>query len=116
MKSDNKLYQYLSDGVSFVSHKATGIRTLYAPLCGIDAHGLKSSISPFLSGDIKIDQHHYLTKPVSTEDLRSPARNFFVYFEGRGVFSRPKSARGEESFGGVGQLKRPPSPQHKQKN
>ncbi|OGX27622.1 MAG: hypothetical protein A3D10_06430 [Omnitrophica WOR_2 bacterium RIFCSPHIGHO2_02_FULL_48_11] len=104
MKSANKLYQYLSDGVSFVSHKATGIRTLYAPLCGIDAHGLKSSISPFLSGDIKIDQHHYLTKPVSTEDLRSPARNFFVYVEGKGVFSLAESAPGEESFVEVGQL------------
>lgn len=83
----NKLYDYLSDGVSFTSDKALSLRTVYMPLCGINALSLKSSISPALSGDIKIDKYHYLTKPVSTEDLRSPARNFFVNVAGKEVFS-----------------------------
>ncbi len=83
----NKLYSYLPDGVSFTSGKALVLRTVYAPLCGIDSFSLKSSISPNLSGDIKIDKYHYLTKPVSTEDLRTPVRNFFVNVAGKGIFS-----------------------------
>ena len=84
---ENKLYRYLSDGISFESQKATEMRGIYAPLCGVDATNLKSSITPFLSGDIKIDKNRYLTKPVSAEDLREDVRNFFVYVEGKGVVS-----------------------------
>ncbi|MDE2215097.1 MAG: cellobiose phosphorylase [Candidatus Omnitrophica bacterium] len=79
-------YTYLSDGISFASTQAAGIKTIYAPLCGIDASSLKSAVTPFLSGDIKIDKFHYLTKPASREDLRWPLREFFVFVEGRGVF------------------------------
>ncbi|MBI3602382.1 MAG: hypothetical protein HY209_05770 [Candidatus Omnitrophica bacterium] len=79
-------YQYHSDGVTFSSPQAAGIKIIYAPLCGADANGIKSAISPSLSGDIKIDKYHYLTKPVSREDLRYPVREFFVFIKGKGGF------------------------------
>jgi cellobiose phosphorylase len=87
MNDKTSLYQYLGDGISFRSDKASSFRTTYFPLCGVDAQSVKSSISPFLSGDIKIDKYQYITKPVSTEDLRQPLRNFFVRIDGGDVIS-----------------------------
>ena len=87
MASKNKLYKFLSDDVSFISKKNPPIRTIYFPLCGTHSSSLKSSISPYLSGDIKIDTIRYLTKPVSTEDLRNPTRNFFIFIKDKGVIS-----------------------------
>jgi len=83
----DSFYTYLPDGVSFSSNKATAIRTIYAPLCGVDTLSLKSAITPFLSGDIKIDKFHYLTRPASREDLREALRDFFVFIKDKGVFS-----------------------------
>ncbi len=80
-------YRYLPDGVSFTSKAAGAIKTIYAPLCGSDALSVKSAITPFLSGDIKIDKFHYLTKPASREDLRVPLREFFIFIKDKGVFS-----------------------------
>jgi len=80
-------YTYLPDGVSFTSKQAAAIKTIYAPLCGCDALSVKSAITPFLSGDIKIDKFHYLTKPASREDLRFPLREFFVFIKDKGIFS-----------------------------
>ncbi len=80
-------YTYRPDGVSFTSKAASAIKTIYAPLCGTDALSVKSAITPFLSGDIKIDKFHYLTKPASREDLRFPLREFFVFIKDKGVFS-----------------------------
>jgi cellobiose phosphorylase len=90
-------YKYLPDGVSFTSKQATKIKTIYAPLCGVDALSIKSAITPYLSGDIKLDKFHYLTKPASREDLRTPLREFFVFIKDKGVFnlseeSSPNSA------------------------
>ena len=72
------LYSFHDDGCSFSSHQATALRTIYAPLCGPKTHNLKSSITPFLSGDIKINKERFLTKPTSREDLRQNVRDFFV--------------------------------------
>lgn len=80
-------YTYLPDGVSFTSKAAAAIKTIYAPLCGTDALSIKSAVTPFLSGDIKIDKFHYLTKPASREDLRVPLREFFIFIKDKGVFS-----------------------------
>ena len=87
MTSKNKLFTYISDSISFYSQKATKLRNIYFPLCGISSEGIKSSITPFLSGDIKTDKNHYLTKPVSTEDLRNNVRNFFVVIDEQKIFS-----------------------------
>jgi cellobiose phosphorylase len=80
-------YTYHPDRVSFTSKAAAAIKTIYAPLCGTDASSVKSAITPFLSGDIKIDKFHYLTKPASREDLRGPLREFFVFIKNKGIFS-----------------------------
>jgi len=87
MSSKHNLYHFLPDETNFFSQEALNNRLLYFPLCAVTSSGIKSSITPFLSGDIKIDKNQYLTKPCSREDLRNDLRNFFVYVEGKGVAS-----------------------------
>ncbi|NLE64319.1 MAG: cellobiose phosphorylase [Elusimicrobia bacterium] len=87
-------YRFLDDGSSFISSEALRSRLIYAPLCGPDGTGLKSSITPYLSGDIKIDKERYLTRPASREDLRSPVREFFVRFADGAVVSFGRGAEG----------------------
>lgn len=55
--------------------------TLYFPLA--NEAGMKSSITPSLGGDAKLDQNTFLLQPVSAEDLRNSksSRNFWVRFE-----------------------------------
>ena len=99
-----KPYTFLPDEVSFRSSAAVHDRLIYAPLCGIDGESIKSAITPFLSGDIKIDKSHYLTKPASREDLRVPVRNFFVRVEGKGILAMAQRAQDDDSCVEVGQL------------
>ncbi|MBF0477983.1 MAG: cellobiose phosphorylase [Candidatus Omnitrophica bacterium] len=80
-------YKYIDDGITLKSEKASAYRNIYFPLCGPEASGLKSSITPYLSGDIKIDKFSYLTKPMSREDLRQPVRDFFLLVDGKNVVS-----------------------------
>jgi len=84
---DCDLYAFSPDGVSFISNIASQMRTIYFPLCGVDSNGIKSSITPYLGGDIKVDKDRYLTKPASVEDLRQGLRNFFCYVNGKDVIS-----------------------------
>ena len=51
-----QFYLFLPEDVTFISREAAEIKTIYAPLCGNSASGLKSAITPALSGDIKIDK------------------------------------------------------------
>ncbi len=97
-------YEFLADETSFRSSAAAHDRLIYAPLCGIDGDAVKSAITPFLSGDIKIDKGHYLTKPASREDLRTAVRNFFVHVEGKGVLAMSRRLNGDDSFVEIGQL------------
>src|SRR3990167_4625398 len=83
----NTLYSFLSDGISFQSRQAPSFRGIYFPLCGITSDSIKSSITPYLGGDIKVDKNRYLTKPSSVEDLRTGLRNFFCAVQGKGVVS-----------------------------
>ncbi|MBP9853371.1 MAG: cellobiose phosphorylase [Candidatus Omnitrophica bacterium] len=80
------LYRYNDDQISFKSDKAGFNRTMYFPLCGPTSNHLKSSITAYLSGDIKLDKNRYLTKPVSTEDLRQPLRNVYLQID-KNIFS-----------------------------
>lgn len=93
-KKESKLYIYQKDEMSFSSRENIKSRTIYFPLFSPQADGLKSSVTPHLSGDIKIDKKQYITKPVSTEDLRADVRNFFVDVEGRGIVSLAEEANG----------------------
>ncbi|NTV30188.1 MAG: cellobiose phosphorylase, partial [Candidatus Omnitrophica bacterium] len=88
-------FEYLPDGTTVHSSSAARLRLLYAPLCGVDGQGIKSAITPLLSGDIKIDKSRYLTKPASREDLRGPVRNFFLYTEKNGIKSAADAPDGE---------------------
>ena len=97
-------YKYLPDGVSFTSKQATTIKTIYAPLCGTDTLSIKSAITPFLSGDIKIDKFHYLTKPASREDLRQPLREFFIFIKDKGVFSLSQESSPDSASVEIGPL------------
>ena len=87
MSFRNLLYSFGPDRISFVSKKASKLRLLYFPLCSTESKGIKSSVTPHLSGDIKIDKSHFLTKPASREDLRFSVRNFFANIEGYGIIS-----------------------------
>jgi cellobiose phosphorylase len=97
-------YTYLPDGVTFTSTDAAQLRLIYFPLSGTDSTGLKSCITPYLSGDIKIDKHTYLTKPVSREDLRQNLRDFFVYVKGKGVYSLTQEKDASQAQVEIGQL------------
>jgi len=97
-------YTYHPDGVSFASKAASSIKTIYAPLCGRDALSIKSAITPSLSGDIKLDRYHYLTKPVSREDLRDGLREFFVFIKGKGVFCLSQETSPDSSSVEIGPL------------
>jgi cellobiose phosphorylase len=97
-------YQFSSDSRSVISKTAAGIRTTYAPLCGKDSMGIKGSITPFLSGDIKIDKFRYLTKPVSTEDLRHGTRNFYLRFDNGEMISLAEPQSGADSHVELGFL------------
>lgn len=104
MASQEKFFNFLPDGISFLSTQATKHRALYAPLCGIDATGIKSAITPYLSGDIKIDKFRYLTKPASREDMRADVRNFFIDVKGAGVFSLTNDSAPDSARVEIGQL------------
>ena len=62
---------------SFVLENAGAYRGLYFPLAG--QTGLKSAVSPYLAGDAKTDQNHFLLPPVSIGELFSSrlGRNFW---------------------------------------
>ena len=47
--------------------KITKNHAQYIPL--FNKKGLKSSITPFFGGDIKLDHHHYLLEPTTELDL-----------------------------------------------
>ena len=103
MKSSS-FYQFYKDGISFFSKEACAIKGIYAPLCGSDASGIKSAISPSLSGDIKLDKYHYITKPASREDLRYPLREFFVFIKGKGTFSLSQESSSNSAVVSMGPL------------
>ncbi|MBL8012321.1 MAG: cellobiose phosphorylase, partial [Candidatus Omnitrophica bacterium] len=104
MSHSEHFFHFLPDGISFTSQQALNHRTVYAPLCGIDATGIKSSISPYLSGDIKVDKFRYITKPASREDLRCELRNFFVDVSGGEIYSLTRHTALNSAKIEVGQL------------
>lgn len=60
---------------------------LYFPVAG--EKGIKSSVTPNLGGDSKINQETFLLEPVSIENLHSNrgSRNFWCVVEGMGAWS-----------------------------
>lgn len=60
---------------------------LYFPIAG--ERGIKSSVTPNLGGDSKLDQNTFVLEPVSSENLHNnkSTRNFWCYIEGVGAWS-----------------------------
>ena len=76
-----KKYQYLDEFGTFRLEGATDTSYLYFPLAAEE--GIKNSITPYLGGDSKLDQNHFLLSPVSVEELHNnkSTRNFWCIME-----------------------------------
>ena len=59
--------EFTDDNGSFVLENAENYSYLYFPIAG--DNGLKSSITPNLGGDSKINQNTFLLEPESSENL-----------------------------------------------
>lgn len=70
--------KYIDEDATFTIERPENYTGLYFPLAG--EKGLKSSITPNLGGDSKIDQTSFLLEPVSIENLHNnrSTRNFWV--------------------------------------
>lgn len=99
----NTLWKFLDDAGAFLAKNPHKLSRLNFPLA--NEKGILSSISPTLHGDIKIDQHTFLTIPASTEDLHDSRynRNFWIYIKGLGAWSAA-SGNVDESLVEAGML------------
>ena len=94
-------WNFTGESEAFEARQPDRISRLYFPLC--NEAGLLSAVTPDLHGDIKTGQNHFLTLPVSEQDLHNTrsARQFWVYVEGKGPWSataaKPKEACGLEA-------------------
>lgn len=75
-----------NDGV-FQLEQPENYSYLYFPIAG--ENGLKSSVTPNLGGDSKLNQEAFLLEPVSAENLHNnrSTRNFWCIVEGAGCWS-----------------------------
>ena len=90
-------WSFTGQGETFEARNPDLTNRLYFPLC--NEAGLLSAISPTLHGDIKIGQNHFLTLPVSEQDLHNTrsSRHFWVYIEGKGPWSATSAKPKETS-------------------
>ena len=95
-----KGYSYIDKYGSFQMGKPECSSYLYFPLAG--ESGLKSSITPLLGGDSKIDQNTFLLIPVSVEDLHDSksTRNFWCVLDGGESWSATGASAEAESLRG----------------
>ncbi len=78
---------FLDKNGTFKMEKAQEYSYLYFPIAS--GTGLKSAVTPELSGDAKIDQNHFLLQPVSAEELHNTKsnRNFWCRLSDGSYFS-----------------------------
>ncbi|MDP2921833.1 MAG: cellobiose phosphorylase [Candidatus Omnitrophota bacterium] len=83
----SELWRFIDDSAAFLARNPDKVSRLYFPLAS--ESGIMSSVSPNLHGDIKRDQHSFLTVPVSALDLNNTLynRNFWLYVHGHGAWS-----------------------------
>ena len=81
---------------SFTMKQPENTSYLYFPLAS--EAGLKSSVTPNLGGDAKIDQETFLLEPVSSENLHNnrSTRNFFFVTDDADVYSATGTSTGQE--------------------
>ena len=89
---------FLDNNGTFHIENPEAVSCLYFPLAS--ETGLKSSITPSLGGDCKLDQETFLLEPVSSGDLHTSrsTRNFWCVTEtgcwsATGVSARQEAAR-----------------------
>ena len=73
-----KHIKFIDNHGSFCVNRPENTSYLYFPLAS--EAGLKSSVTPVLGGDSKIDQDTFLLEPVSSENLHNnrSSRNFWI--------------------------------------
>ena len=83
---------------SFTIEKPENVSGLYFPLAS--EAGLKSSITPNLGGDAKLDQESFLLEPVSSENLHNnrSTRNFWFAPEKGRAYSAAGASASQEAF------------------
>lgn len=98
MEETMKAYTYTDKFGSFHMEKPERNSYLYFPLAG--ECGLKSSITPLLGGDSKVDQNTFLLQPVSAEELHNlkSGRNFWCVLEDGGAWSAAGASAETESL------------------
>lgn len=74
-------YEFLDKDGTFELKNPENYSGLYFPIAG--EAGIKSSITPVLGGDCKIDQNQFVLEPVSVENLHNNrnTRNFWCHME-----------------------------------
>ncbi len=79
--------KFIDKNGTFQMENADLCNNLYFPLAS--EYGLKSCVTPTLSGDSKTDQNHFLFEPMSIENLNNNrlTRNFWCIIDGEKVWS-----------------------------
>lgn len=80
-------YQFTDNKGTFRVIDPENTSYLYFPIA--NEMGLKSSVTPLLGGDCKLDQNSFVLQPVSSEDLHNNkvSRNFWCDIKGKGLWS-----------------------------
>lgn len=89
--------RFLDNDGTFSIEQPENYNYLYFPIAG--EKGLKSSITPNLGGDSKINQEAFLLEPVSSENLHNnrSTRNFWCIVENAGCWSAAGASAEAES-------------------
>lgn len=74
-----KKYKFIDNNGTFILNNATSFKNLYFPLTNF--HGLKSSITPSLNGDIKLNHNHFFLLPLSEIDLHNSFFGRNIWFK-----------------------------------
>ena len=92
-----KELKFIDSHGSFTVKQPENVNYLYFPLAS--ETGLKSSVTPTLGGDCKLDQETFLLEPVSSENLHNnrSSRNFWCAVDGAGVFSATGASADQET-------------------
>ena len=79
--------KFIDNNATFEIENADLYNNHYFPLAG--EYGLKSCITPTLSGDSKTDQNHFLFEPMSIENLNNNrlTRNFWCVIDDADIWS-----------------------------
>ena len=80
-------YQFIGEDATFTLKNAQDYSYLYFPVAG--ESGIKSAVTPDLSGDCKVDQNTFILEPVSAENLHNNRsnRNFWCHVANVGNWS-----------------------------